>query len=82
MSEGRPNAGKRGYGGTWRKARRWKLRRNPICEKCLNGGQLVAASEVHHIVPLDEGGTNEFENLMSLCRKCHARMTKGGKRSG
>jgi len=81
LSDSRPNAGKRGYGGTWRKAREWKLRRNPICEECLSRGEVVAASEVHHIVPLDEGGANTLENLMSLCRRCHARVTHGTQRA-
>lgn len=27
--------------------------------------------EIHHIIPLAEGGTNDFENLMALCHKCH-----------
>ena len=27
--------------------------------------------EVHHIIPIREGGTNELENLIPLCRDCH-----------
>ena len=27
--------------------------------------------EVHHIVPISKGGTNEVENLAILCRKCN-----------
>lgn len=27
--------------------------------------------EVHHIKPLDEGGSNEFINLKTVCRTCH-----------
>lgn len=35
-------------------------------------GRYVPVEEIHHIVPLKDGGTNEWSNLMSLCRKCHA----------
>ena len=27
--------------------------------------------EVHHVVPLMEGGPNNQDNLVSLCRDCH-----------
>lgn len=27
--------------------------------------------EIHHIVPISKGGTNEIENLAILCRKCN-----------
>lgn len=27
--------------------------------------------EVHHKIPIREGGTNELENLIPLCRDCH-----------
>lgn len=27
--------------------------------------------EVHHITPLYRGGTNQLENLITLCHKCH-----------
>lgn len=27
--------------------------------------------EVHHVVPLAEGGANEPANLVTLCRACH-----------
>jgi len=28
-------------------------------------------AEVHHIVPLMEGGTNDMDNLIALCNWCH-----------
>ena len=31
-----------------------------------------AASEVDHIVPIAEGGTDDPSNLRSLCHDCHA----------
>lgn len=27
--------------------------------------------ESHHIVPISAGGTDEFDNIIILCRKCH-----------
>ena len=29
--------------------------------------------EVHHVIPLSEGGANDGGNLLSLCRDCHIR---------
>ena len=34
----------------------------------IDDGQL----EVHHIIPVSEGGGDEPENLVTLCKKCHA----------
>lgn len=36
------------------------------CENCGD-----RASDVHHLVFRSQGGTNEIENLMGLCRECH-----------
>ncbi|WP_170924371.1 HNH endonuclease [Mycobacterium avium] len=33
------------------------------------------AIEVHHIVPIELGGTNDDDNLISLCGCCHYRRT-------
>lgn len=27
--------------------------------------------EIHHKVPVSKGGSNEKENLIALCKKCH-----------
>lgn len=39
------------------------------CALCREGG----AIDVHHIIPLLSGGTNEDWNLLALCRPCHHR---------
>ena len=36
------------------------------CEHCGN-----KAVDIHHIIYLSQGGKDEIENLMALCRKCH-----------
>ena len=37
--------------------------------------------EVHHIIPLRDGGTNDINNLMALCKSCHSEITarEGGR---
>ena len=37
--------------------------------------QLTAWFEVDHINRLDNGGTNEVDNLVALCRDCHGKKT-------
>lgn len=39
---------------------------------CYNTEQL----EVHHILPIKYGGTNELNNGITLCRSCHAHITR------
>ena len=34
---------------------------------------ICVVEEVHHKVPLSEGGTHEDTNLVALCSSCHAR---------
>lgn len=43
------------------------------CGDC--GNQLDYTFEVDHILPLNEGGTNDIENLVSLCPSCHRKKT-------
>ncbi len=37
-----------------------------LCEKC---GQV--AVDIHHKKPKGQGGSDDIENLIALCRKCH-----------
>ncbi len=64
------------YGYKWKKIRTRYVHKHPLCEMCLKQGRYVAVEEVHHIVPLSEGGTNDESNLMSLCRSCHEKIHK------
>ena len=45
---------------------------NSECPFC--GERDVALHEVHHIVPRAEGGSNDPENLILVCRNCHVRV--------
>lgn len=62
----------RGYGKDWEKTRVRILRRdNGLCQPCLKNHRVTPASQVDHIVPKAEGGTDEDENLQSICLDCH-----------
>lgn len=69
-----PNSNKR-YGRSWKRIRDRYIKAHPLCEECEKYGRLTTAEEVHHILPLSKGGGNEPENLMSLCKSCHSRIT-------
>lgn len=69
-----PSYGKR-YGREWRAIRDQYIKRHPLCEECMKYHRLIPATEVHHILPLSDGGTHDAANLMSLCHECHSRIT-------
>jgi hypothetical protein len=59
------------YPPDWDRVRRVVLQRDGYkCKNCSSQDQL----HVHHIVPLSSGGTNNWSNLVTLCRKCHRRL--------
>lgn len=76
---GRSTEAKKRYGYKWRKIRAAFLAANPLCEMCKRQGKYTAANEVHHVKPLADGGTNDFENLMALCKSCHSKITAAAK---
>ena len=59
------------YGRAWRRIRERYAAAHPLCEKCLEEGRASLTEEVHHILPVSQGGTHDAGNLMSLCRSCH-----------
>ena len=62
------------YGRAWQRTRKAYAEEHPLCEECLKAGRLVPVEQVHHIRPLAEGGTHARDNLISLCKSCHARI--------
>ena len=65
---------KRRYGRAWKRIRDSYVKTHPFCELCYEKGVIVPVEEVHHKVPLAEGGTHERSNLISLCKSCHSKI--------
>lgn len=65
----------------WLKLRRDILSQNPICQRCQADGRVTAATEVHHIRPVEEAVTLSEKrqrmydptNLRALCHDCHVK---------
>lgn len=58
---------------SWKMAKlRVRRRDHHTCQICgKNKEEMGCEPDVHHIIPLTEGGTNKPSNLIMLCRKCH-----------
>ena len=63
------------------KARRLRILRRDafVCQSCglVTYGQ---AAHVDHILPLEEGGTDDDANLQTLCSACHGVKTRAEQR--
>ena len=66
------------YDTTWRRLRRLKLSRNPLCEICLFKEIIEVATEVDHIIPVSQQPELRlvYENLQSACTPCHSKKTR------
>lgn len=60
--------------GPWKRIRDKYASEHPLCEQCLKEGRYVKTEEIHHKLPLSQGGTHEWSNLIALCRSCHAKI--------
>lgn len=61
------------YGSGWERLRVQVLARDECrCTQC--GENWLNYLEIHHIVPIGQGGTNDPSNLITLCRLCHAKL--------
>lgn len=69
----RASAHARGYDHEFQTIRAEIFSENPICQNC---GRWPA-EELHHLVPIADGGDHSRENLIPLCRICHG-LTKQG----
>jgi len=47
------------------------LAEEPFCRPCRKRGRFTASTEVDHIVPLQDGGSDARQNLQGICRDCH-----------
>lgn len=62
------------YGRAWKRIRDSFVKTHPFCEMCFKEGLMVKVEQVHHILPLAEGGTHDINNLISLCQSCHSKV--------
>ena len=56
----------------WLVMRRIVLKRDR--RHCKNCGAHGTRLDVHHVVPINVGGTNNLGNLLTLCFKCHQKI--------
>lgn len=64
-----------GYPPDWeRRKRATHIRNDWTCQECggLGGPNGSHELHAHHIVPLSEGGSNDLDNLVTLCAGCHS----------
>ena len=74
----RESASQRGYGARWRKQRAMFLSAHPLCVDPfgVHPRQVVAATDVDHIVARRRGGSDDVSNLQALCHSCHSKKTQ------
>jgi 5-methylcytosine-specific restriction protein A len=68
----------------WKELRIMKLRANPLCEVCEREGIVTSAHAVHHRHPIEDSTSKAemrkwafmWENLVSVCDACHAKIHK------
>ena len=72
----------RGYDSRWDRIRKLVLKRdNYLCQECMRQGKLTPLCvkrydhAVDHIVPKVQGGTDDMDNLQSLCVPHHSEKT-------
>ena len=69
--------------GQGRGGRKWRRKREQIlvrdgrlCQPCRAAGFVTLASEVDHIIPVAEGGSDDAANLQAICGPCHEAKSK------
>jgi len=66
----------RGYGYEWTKKRAYVLARDGyLCQPCYRKGKPTPATEVDHITPKSQDGTDDTDNLQAICSTCHKAKT-------
>ena len=74
----------------WLRLRKEVLTATPLCVECQKAGRIEAATEVHHVRPVEEAITYSDKrqrmydphNLQALCHDCHVRIHTQLGRSG
>ena len=74
----------------WLRLRKAILTAHPLCERCAAEGRIEAATEVHHVRPVEEAFTHaerirrmyDPKNLRALSHDCHVKTHTDLGRSG
>lgn len=66
----RPTPAEQGYDRAWQQRRAAFLKRYRVCAECG-----APATDVDHVIPKAQGGTDDLANLQPLCHVCHSRKT-------
>ena len=74
----------------WLQLRKEILTKRPLCERCQEQGIITAATEVHHVRPVEEAYSYSDKvqrmydphNLRALCHDCHVKTHTEQGRSG
>lgn len=75
-SSSKASTHQRGYGWAWQQKRQRILERDHgLCCVCRGRGKVTLATEVDHITQKASGGTDDDENLQSICDDCHTAKT-------
>jgi 5-methylcytosine-specific restriction protein A len=69
--EQRGSSTARGYGYSWQQRRARIIQRDPVCASC----KRAWSTEVDHVQPKAQGGTDDETNLQGLCKPCHSTKT-------
>lgn len=66
-----------GRGGRpWRRKREAVLKRDGyLCQPCKRMDRITLATEVDHVIPQAEGGSEDESNLQAICTDCHKAKT-------
>lgn len=56
----------------WIRLRNRKRQLNPLCEDCLERGEIVPYHTIDHVKAIIDGGDPwDLDNLRTLCNQCH-----------
>ena len=59
----------------WKRIRLQHLSTHPLCELCDENDKVIIATVVDHIQQRIHGGSDNYDNLRSLCKSCHEKVT-------
>lgn len=78
-----PNYGVGRGGRPWRRKRERILKRDHgLCQPCQRNDTFTLATQVDHVIPKADGGTDDDSNLQSICGPCHDAKSKAEAKRG